>query len=211
MRLDDDGGVVEQRSRFPYHGGCSDRVKVCRVQQNRRGQFRQGGPGRRRVEGCSGEEPLPRGRVALGDPDRCVRPGRIVPAGVEEGPGCLEGLDRQVTGDELLHRGEGDRVPVLGRPPPDGGADLFPGDPDANGSQAGRDQNQPGEALRMCCRVQRREDGPGRVSQEIHALQAQMGPERIDVADEQVDAKCGGVRRIGGQPDAAGIEEDQLT
>src|SRR2546430_13044683 len=49
-------------------------------------------------------------------------------------------------GDELLHRGEGDRVPVLGRPPPDGGADLFPGDPDANGSQAGRDQNQPGEA-----------------------------------------------------------------
>ena len=63
----------------------------------------------------------------------------------------------------------------------------------------------------MCGRVQRREDGPGRVGQEIHAFQAQVGPERIDVADEQVDAERGGVRRIGGQPDAAGIEEDQLT
>ena len=38
-----------------------------------------------------------------------------------------------------------------------------------------------------------------------------MAPERIDVADEQVDAEGGGVRRIGGQPDAAGIEEDQLA
>jgi hypothetical protein len=63
-----------------------------------------------------GEEALPCGHVALGDPDGRVRPGRFVPAAVIERPGRAEGLHRVVPCDDLLQRGEGGRVPGLGRP-----------------------------------------------------------------------------------------------
>src|SRR5690348_3552872 len=51
VRLDDDGSVVEQRCRLPYHVGRRDRVELSGVQQDGCGESLQGGPGRRRVEG----------------------------------------------------------------------------------------------------------------------------------------------------------------
>jgi len=42
--LDDDSRVVEQRCCFPYRGGWHHRVLVPRVEQDRRGELRQGTP-----------------------------------------------------------------------------------------------------------------------------------------------------------------------
>lgn len=109
-------------------------------------------------KGGASENALPRGLVAPGDPDGRVRPGRFVPAAVIERPGRAECLHRQVPRHDLLQRGESSRVPGLGRPAPQGGAQLFPGALHADRGQARGDQDQRGQVFRVRSRVQRRQD-----------------------------------------------------
>ena len=52
-------------------------------------------------------------------------------------------------------------------------------------------------------RVESRQDGAGRVREEVHPFQAQMGAQGVDVLDQPVNAERHRVRGIGGQPDAA--------
>src|SRR5882724_10642483 len=67
--LDDDGRVAEDRRRGLHYGGCHHRVQLAPVQQDGRGELLQRGPGRGRVKDGAGEVALPRGLVALADPE----------------------------------------------------------------------------------------------------------------------------------------------
>jgi hypothetical protein len=57
-------------------------------------------------------------------------------------------------------------------------------------------------------RVERGEDGAGRVREQVHPVEAQMLAQRLDVTDEPVDTAGGRVHRIGGRPDPAHVRED---
>ena len=63
--------------------------------------------------------------------------------------------------DDLLQRGEGGRVPGLGRLAREGGAELFLGALHADRGQARGDKDQPGQAFRVRSRVQRGEHSAG--------------------------------------------------
>jgi hypothetical protein len=47
------------------------------------------------------------------------------------------------------------------------------------------------------------------VSQQVDPLQAEMGAQRVHVADQPVGPECGRVGRVGRPPHAAGVEQDQ--
>ena len=59
-------------------------------------------------------------------------------------------------------------------------------------------------------RVQSRQESAGRVREQVHPVQAQMDTERLDIADEPVDAERRGICRVGGDPHAAGVQQHQL-
>ena len=59
-------------------------------------------------------------------------------------------------------------------------------------------------------RVQRRQDSAGRVREQVHPVQAQVHAQRLNVIDEPVDTEGRRVRRIGRQPNTAGVHQDQL-
>jgi len=48
------------------------------------------------------------------------------------------------------------------------------------------------------------------VREQVHPVQAQMDAERLNIADEPADTECRRVRRIGGQPNTPGVQQDQL-